>query len=189
MMNYKFFTNSEKAWKSMFETISNAEKSIYLEMYIFQNDMKDFDFFNLLKEKAKQGIRVKIIIDYFGSVYLKGSSVLELQNAGVEILTLSYLIHRMHRKVLVVDEAIAFIGGVNMHENARFWNDLMVRIKGAFVPKVVISFAKSYKNAGGKDPELLVKNKKTARTKVNTWMVEHSPVSKKFYFKKIYKKY
>ena len=50
-MNYKFFTNSEKAWKAMFEAILNAKKSIYLEMYIFQNDMKEFDFFHLLKEK------------------------------------------------------------------------------------------------------------------------------------------
>ena len=76
-----------------------------------------------------------------------------------------------------------------MHQSARFWNDLMVRIKGALVGKVVMSFAKSYKNAGGKDSELLVKNKKTSRIKVKTWIVEHSPVSKKFYFKKIYQKY
>lgn len=185
----KFFTSSEKAWKVMFEAVSNAKKSIYLEMYIFQNDMKEFDFFDLLKEKARQGLRVRIIIDYFGSVALSYSAVSELEEAGVEILSLSYLLHRMHRKVLVVDERIAFIGGVNLHQSSKFWNDLMVRIKGNLVDKVVLSFVKSYINARGKDPILLNKNRKTAKAKTDTGIVEHSPVSNTFHLKRIYKKY
>src|SRR3990167_6414516 len=186
-MNYKFFTNSEKAWEAMFEAISNAKKSIYLEMYIFQNDIGDFDFFHLFKEKAKLGLRVKLIIDSLGSADLSYDSISELKEAGVEILSLSYLLHRMHRKVLVVDENIAFIGGVNIHQNSRFWNDLMVRIKGNLVKKVVISFAKSYRNAGGKDLALIRKKSKVAnvKVKINTWIVEHSPIRKKFHFKKI----
>lgn len=173
----------------MFEAISNAQKSVYLEMYIFQNDMKEFDFFHLLKEKARAGLRVKLILDYFGSAGLSNSSVLELKGTGVEILTLSYLLHRMHRKVLIVDERIAFIGGVNLHQTSRFWNDLMVRIKGKLVKKIVVSFAKSYLNAGGGDPLLLSINNRKKKTKSDTWIVEHSPVKNKFNFKKIYKKY
>ena len=173
----------------MFETISNAKKSIYLEMYIFQNDMEKFDFFNLLKEKAGQGLKVKLILDYFGSVGLSNNAVCELKKAGVEILSLSYLLHRMHRKVLVVDERIAFIGGVNIHRTSRFWNDLMVKITGNLVKKVVVSFVKSYANAGGIDPALLSKNKKIMKTKGDTGIVENSPVKKKFRFKIIYKKY
>lgn len=188
-MNYRFFTNSEKAWKIMFENISNAKKSIYLEMYIFQNDITEFDFFNLLKEKAKQGLQVRLILDSFGSANLRDNAVAELQEAGVEILSLSYLLHRMHRKVLIVDERIAFIGGVNLHQGSRFWNDLMVRIKGHLVRKVVLSFTKSYINAGGKDPLLLSKNNKIRRARVNTWIIEHTPVKEKFNFKRIYIKY
>lgn len=188
-MNYKFFTNSEKAWKTMFEAMSGAQKSIYLEMYIFQNDMKEFDFFDLLKKKGKLGLQVRLVIDSFGSAGLRNTAVSELKEAGVEILFLSYLLHRMHRKVLVIDERIAFIGGVNIHQTSRFWNDLMVRIKGNLVEKVVMSFAKSYINAGGKDPILLGKSRKTTREKADTWIVEHSPVGKKFHFKRIYKKY
>ncbi len=174
----------------MFEAIANAQKSIYLEMYIFQNDMEEFDFFNLLKEKAKLGLRVRLILDSFGSAGLRESAVSELKETGVEILSLSYLLHRMHRKVLVVDERIAFVGGVNLHQTSRFWNDLMVRIKGNLVEKVVVSFAKSYANAGGIDPILLSKNNKIASAfLVNTWIVDHSPVREKFRFKRIYKKY
>ncbi|MCX6752391.1 MAG: phosphatidylserine/phosphatidylglycerophosphate/cardiolipin synthase family protein [Candidatus Nomurabacteria bacterium] len=188
-MNYKFFTNSEKAWKAMFETISNAKKSIYLEMYIFEDNMKEFDFFNLLKEKAEQGLQVKIILDSLGSADLKDDAVFELEKAGVEILTMSYLLHRAHRKVLVVDERVAFVGGVNIYQTSRFWNDLMVKIKGNLVKKVTASFTKSYMNAGGKDPTLLSKNNRTKKIKMNTWIVEHSPVSKKFHLKRIYKQY
>jgi len=188
-MNYKFFTNSEKAWKAMFGTISNAEKSIYLEMYIFENDMQEFDFFHILKEKAKQDLKVKIILDAFGSANLSESAILELQEAGVEIRFLSYLLHRMHRKVLVVDEHTAFIGGVNLDQDSKFWNDLMVKIKGNLVGKVVTSFAKSYAKAGGRDHALLQKSKKNTKRKLNTWLVEHSPVSRKFRLKIIYKKY
>lgn len=188
-MNYKFFTNSEKAWEAMFEATSNAQKSIYLEMYIFQEDMEEFDFFNLLKEKAKQGLQVKLILDSYGSVDLSDNAVSELRETGIEILSLSYLLHRMHRKVLVVDERIAFIGGVNLHRISRFWNDLMVRIKGNLVKKVVASFIKSYANAGGKDPLLLSKNSRIKKEKVDASIVENSPVRRKFHLKKNYKKY
>lgn len=173
----------------MFEAISSAKKSIYLEMYIFQDDMEEFNFFNLLKEKAKRGLRVKIVLDSIGSIGLSGIAVSELKEAGVEILYLSYLLHRMHRKVLVVDERIAFIGGVNLHQTSRFWNDLMVRIKGKVVRKIVDSFAKSYVNAGGKDKLLAGRRNNGKRTKVDPWIVEHTPVSRKFRFKKIYKEY
>jgi cardiolipin synthase A/B len=190
-MNYNFFTNSEKAWKAMFDAILNAKKSIYLEMYIFQDEIKGFDFFNLLKEKAKQGLQIKIIVDSFGSADLKSETVSELEKYGIEILFLSYLLHRMHRKILVVDEYIAFIGGVNLYRTSRLWNDLMVKIKGSLVKKIVISFIKSYMNAGGKDSLLLEKNSKTKKmkTKMNTWIIEHSPVKNKFHFKRIYKQY
>ncbi len=188
-MNYKFFTDSQKAWKGMFESISNAKKSIYLEMYIFEDGVEGFDFLNLLKEKARYGLRVNLIVDSFGSSSLSASAISELSEAGVEVLSLSYLLHRMHRKVLVVDERIAFIGGVNIHKTSKFWNDLMVRITGNLVEKVVRSFARSYTEAGGKNPILLGKRNKIRKTKISTEIVEHSPALKKFNFKRIYRKY
>lgn len=173
----------------MFEAMSYATKSIYMEMYIFQNDIAEFDFFGLLKEKAKQGLQVKLVIDSLGSASLTSSAVIELKNSGVEVLVMSYLLHRMHRKLLVVDEKVAFVGGVNIYKTARFWNDLMVQVRGTLVRKLVLSFAKSYRNAGGKDPILVSKKNKLNLEKVDTWIVEHSPVVKKYHLKRIYKKY
>lgn len=173
----------------MFEAISHAQKSIYLEMYIFQKDMAEFDFFRLLQEKAKAGLRVKLLLDSYGSSDFYNEAVPELEQAGVEILYVSYLLHRTHRKILIVDEQVAFIGGVNFHKASRFWNDLMVRITGNLVARVVMSFAKSYIFAGGKDPILLGKDEKINFKKKNIRIEEHSPVRKNFHFKKIYKKY
>jgi cardiolipin synthase A/B len=189
-MNYKFYSNSEKAWEAMFEAMQNAKESIYLQMYIFQNDMEEFNFFNLLRDKARQGARVRLILDSFGSINLDNGSILKLKDVGVEILSHSYLLNRMHKKILVVDERIAFVGGVNFHQIARLWNDLVIRMSGkGLVKKVALSFARSYARAGGKDPLLLGKNGRTSRTQVRIGIIENSPSIRNFHLKRIYKAY
>lgn len=188
-MQYKFFTNSETTWQAMFEAIKLSKESVYLEMYIFQDDMEKFNFAELLKEKAKQGLRVRVILDYFGSSKLSKNALNGMKEAGVEILFISYLFHRAHRKILVVDNSIGFIGGVNFHQSAKSWNDLVVRVKGAFIKRIVKSFAKSYIEGGGKDPLIISQSKKTFLRKTKIWLVENFPHRKKFYLKKIYKDY
>ncbi|MFA6324988.1 MAG: phosphatidylserine/phosphatidylglycerophosphate/cardiolipin synthase family protein [Candidatus Paceibacterota bacterium] len=188
-MPYKFFSNSYKTWQAMFEEISFAKKSIYLEMYIFQDDITDFNFFNLLKEKAKAGLRVKIILDSFGSSGLSKNSIIELRESGIELIFLSYFLYRTHRKILIVDEKIAFIGGVNFHKNSLLWNDLMVRVKGKLVFSINKSFARVYFNCGGKDPLVLLYNQKNLKTKMKDWLIEHFPINNKFNLKNIYKEH
>jgi len=188
-MQYKFFTKSETVWQAMFETIKLAKESIYLEMYIFQDDMEKFNFTELLIEKAKQGLRVRVILDSFGSSKLSQNALHSMKEAGVELLFISYFFHRTHRKILVVDNTIAFIGGVNFHQSAKLWNDLVVKVKGPFVKRIVKSFAKSYVECGGKDPLIFSESKKTFLHKTHIWLVEHFPHRKKFFLKIIYKKY
>jgi len=83
-MRYKFFTNSEKTWKAMFEAISGAKESVYLEMYIFTDDMNQYDFLKLLKEKARNGLRIRIILDSVGSMNFSNDGVVGLKEAGAE---------------------------------------------------------------------------------------------------------
>lgn len=54
LMNYSFFTNSRKSWQAMYSALSKAQKAIYMEMYIFETRTEKFDFFTLLKEKARE---------------------------------------------------------------------------------------------------------------------------------------
>ena len=189
-MRYKFFATSLKAWRAMFEGIENAQKSIYLEMYIFVNDTVQYDFLALLKKKANAGMRVKIVLDSLGSADLSKNAIAELRASGAEVLFQSYFFHRAHRKVLIVDESIAFIGGVNISQQFRLWNDLVIEIKGKRLLKhISSSFAKVYKECGGKDPELLAQDKKIILNQARTWLVEHFPIGKKFNLKKIYKEH
>jgi len=192
IMYYKFFTNSQKSWQAMFEAISIAQKSIYLEMYIFQNDMKEFDFLKLLKEKAKKGLRVRMVLDSFGSADLSKKEIFELRGAGVELVFLSHFLHRTHRKILIIDEEIAFIGGVNFHQSSSLWDDLVVRVKGKLVLSIIKSFAKVYAQCGGVDLIILgfLKHKKNnIKNKMHDWLVEHFPIKNKFNLKKTYKRH
>jgi len=188
-MRYKFFSNSYKTWQAMFEAISFAEKSIYLEMYIFQDGITDFNFFSLLKEKAKKGLKVKIILDSFGSSGLSKKAITELRESGIELIFLSYFLYRTHRKVLIIDEKIAFIGGVNFHKNSSLWNDLMVQVEGKLVATINKSFARVYFDCGGKDPLVLLCNQKNLKNKMKDWLIEHFPVKHKFNLKNIYKEH
>lgn len=188
-MRYKFFSNSEKTWQAMFEAIESANNSIYLEMYILENDIPRFSFLTLLAEKAKRGLRVRIILDAFGSVNLRKESIQKLKESGVELLFSSHFLHHIHRKILVIDENLAFIGGVNIHKVAKNWNDLSVRVRGKMVLSIIRSFAKVYADCGGKDPLILAQNKKIILDKMSTWLVEHFPLKNKLGFKKIYKEH
>ncbi len=174
----------------MFEALSLAQKSVYFEMYIFQDDMIDFDFLTLLKEKAKTGIKVKMILDSFGSKDLSKKAISELRGSGVELFFISHFFYHTHRKVLIVDEKIAFIGGVNFHQSAMEWNDLVVKLRGKIVPFVLSSFAKAYAKCGGKDISVLHyrKSKKIFAPLIHSWLVEHSPMWRKGNFKKVYQK-
>jgi len=186
-MLYKFFASSEKAWRAMFESMSKAQASIYLEMYIFADDVREFNFLKLLKERAKSGVQVKIILDSFGSSDLDEKTVARLKDAGAEVVFFSRFWHRTHRKILVVDERTAFIGGVNFRQNMNKWADLVVRAEGRLVKSVSRSFAKAYVLSGGKDQSLVALNKEIISHRAKTWLIEHFPVSKKFRLKKVYR--
>lgn len=171
----------------MYDAILSAKESIYLEMYIFQNDMEKFNFYDLLRDKSLQGLKVKLILDSFGSMALSKDEISNLREVGIEILFHSYLFHRGHRKILITDESTAFIGGVNVHQIARLWRDLVVMVKGRLVQSIMRSFVKSYIHSGGKDPVLLLKQRKTPLKEVGAWIIDHSPVKKIFNLKRLYK--
>lgn len=171
----------------MFEAIKNAEQSVYLEMYIFLNDMVQYDFLLLLKEKAQKGLRVRIVLDSLGSSDLSDSAISQLRESGAELIFLKNWIHHTHRKILVVDENVAFIGGVNLSQEFRFWKDLVIKVKGRkIVQHIIRSFAKVYAECGGKDPVILIKNRRIILDKTHTWLVEHFPSRKQSSLKKIY---
>lgn len=187
-MKYKFYITSEKAWDAMLKAISSARKSIYLEMYIFIDNTESYNFFEIIKQKARAGVRVKIIIDLLGSFELKSQAIEEIRASGIELMFFSYWLKRTHKKILVVDEKIAFLGGVNIHKIFRKWNDLQMRFEGPIVKSVIRSFARTYQRCGGKDPDIIsYVNKKGILNKTKLWILEHRKFKSKGFVKQYYR--
>ncbi len=186
-MKYLFYTTSSTAWEGLRKSIEKAEKSIYLEMYIFLDDTPEADYLlEVFSNKAKQGVTVKIILDGFGSYGLSRKSINRLREAGVEILFFKKIFRRLHRKFVIIDEKVGFLGGVNIHKTARLWNDLLVRLQGPILRSLIASFARTYVICGGKDQYLLSYKAKAVFGRTRTWILEHFPAIRNFRLRDTY---
>ncbi|MFZ2189205.1 MAG: phosphatidylserine/phosphatidylglycerophosphate/cardiolipin synthase family protein [Candidatus Magasanikiibacteriota bacterium] len=158
--NYQIYSTSKEAWDAMYQAIFDAQKSIYWEVYILVDDSVGNRFFDLLCEKVKQGVDVKIVVDYWGSFWLSNKAIEKLKNAGVDIRLFKFdgnifhglknwLARRNHRKIMVIDETVGFIGGVNVQKEMENWLDIHVSVEGNAVNSLSRAFAKSYIISGG----------------------------------------
>ena len=118
-------------------------------IFIFDDDRISNDLRELLIQKAKEGVRVRMIYDYWGSFDLSKKYVKSLVDAGVyvrpflpfrwQISRTNKINYRNHRKVVVVDGKTGFIGGLNVADRYRYgnklgvWRDTFIRLKGAAV--------------------------------------------------------
>lgn len=187
-MRYHFYTTSEKAWRGMLAAIGTARESIYLEMFTLENDTTGYDFLSELKRKAAEGVRVIVILDAFGSFGLANALTDRLRGAGVEVLFFSYWFRRTHRKILIVDETVAFLGGVNIAHRFARWNDLQVRLSGKVVRHVLRSFVRIYHECGGKNPVFEGDARPPLLKKTRLWFIEHGIGGKRYALRKHYEK-
>jgi cardiolipin synthase len=157
----------------MFKEMTKAEKSIYIEMYIFLNDTQaTHNFLGLLKEKSRAGLEVVIIADAIGSFSLRGLVVAELRAAGIEFIFFSHWMRRTHRKIVIIDNKVSFLGGVNIKENNRDWLDLQVKIEGKIVIPLLQSFAYAYALIGGEKESILKYNRLSLVKKIKSWIID-----------------
>ena len=194
-MKYKFFRVSEEAWRAMFEAIRNAKESIYLESFILTDDAVTHHFFETLKQKARDGVKVKLIVDRVGHFWYGSVNQEEFEKAGVEVLFFNRWFYRSHRKILIVDRSVAFLGGVNIRGEYAKWLDLHVRLTGLLVKQLLNSFGRVYALAGGQDPAVLAFRKsakvpKPRETlyKAKSWLIERWPIKGKSLLREYYQK-
>ena len=140
--------DGESTFSAMFEAIKNAKNHIHIEFFIFEDDRISNFLRELLIEKAKAGVRVRMIYDYLGSFDLSQKYLRTLKEAGVYVrpflplrlrLRRSKINFRNHRKILIVDGKYGFTGGLNFADRYIFgntlgkWRDTFVRFEGAAV--------------------------------------------------------
>lgn len=188
-MRYKLYTKTEKAWDAMFSSIQKAKSSILLEMYIFSDDTAEsHDFMNILCEKARMGLKVKLVLNSFKSLnVISSQSITDLRNAGAEVLFFKNLLRYTHRKILIIDEKIAFLGGINIYKFFKKWQDLQIKMEGKVVKHVLQSFARIYKFSGGNDQFVLKHEKELKTPKGKVRFIEHLPPKNSFRMGKFYK--
>ena len=157
---YDIYSSTQDAWGAMKKAIIEAKKSIYWEVFTFADDEAGHPFFDILEQKAREGVKVILIIDSLGTFWFSKSRVDSLKAAGVDLLFFhkrkkkyrgwwKRLWSRTHRKILVVDEQIGFIGGVNVEKRMQDWLDMHVKVEGKVVRSLLRSFAKMYIICGG----------------------------------------
>ncbi|WP_139187882.1 cardiolipin synthase [Bacillus tuaregi] len=159
----KIFTDGKEKFEALFKDIEGATDFIHLQYYIFKNDDIGKKLIQLLVEKAKQGVKVRILYDDLGSRSLRRSAFKELLEAGGEVeaffpskfplinLRLNY---RNHRKLVIIDGMVGYIGGFNVGDeylglNKRFgyWRDTHLRITGSSVHAIQTRFILDWNQA------------------------------------------
>lgn len=175
-MKYKLYTTSKSAWRGMVGAILKAKKYVYIEMYILDNKAREYSFLDILINKAKEGVEVVLVLDAFGSSKFKSSDVKFLRDGGVEVLFFSKWLRRTHRKILLIDDGVAFLGGVNFHGASMNWVDLQIKVsKKALIKNILRSFAYTYKMSGGKKENILSKRKNSVLKTLKAQFLEHLP--------------
>lgn len=120
----RVFDNGDEAYGAMLEAIGMAKRSLLLECYIFDRDGMGKLFVDALADAVNRGVEVRVLIDAVGARYSIPSIVRDLRRKKVPVavfngniiigLRLPYANLRTHRKILVVDNSIAFTGGMNI---------------------------------------------------------------------------
>ncbi len=148
---FEWLPTGDEALEEMLRAIRGARVSIRLEMYIFHPGATAESFRQALVEAARSGVKVQVLLDALGSVDLPESFWDELKASGGEFRWFNPLsLHRIgvrdHRKILICDEKMAFIGGYNIADEyagdgvSRGWRDLGLKLRGPLVSALSQAF-------------------------------------------------
>lgn len=153
-------TTSEAAWEEMIASMSRAKRTIDVLQFAVGATGPFVDVFvDVLTKKAGEGVRVRILADAIGSfLFYQSPARKRLEEAGVDVLFHAAVVPRSlrrlvpaflrdHRKLVVVDDAEAHIGGVILEERARYWRDTSVVLRGAIVEDASALFETSWSHA------------------------------------------
>ena len=150
------FHNGTDKFESLFRDIANAQKYIHLQYYIIEDDELGCRLKDCLIERAKAGVKIRVIYDHIGSLRVKKCFFRQMQDAGIEVYPFfrvafppfaTRINWRNHRKICVIDGKIGYVGGMNVANryvnggNFARWRDTHMRVSGSGVAALQYSFA------------------------------------------------
>ncbi|MEY2194205.1 cardiolipin synthase [Neobacillus sp. BF23-41] len=165
--NFDIFTHGKKLFADYFHELRNAKKHIHVLFYIVKDDSISQEFFSILKEKARAGVEVRLLIDRLGSWKVRKAAVKSLQEAGVQFafsntIRLPFLFYssqiRNHRKITIIDGEIGYLGGFNVGKeyideepSLGIWRDYHLKITGRSVNFLQSEFLIDWHEYAGED--------------------------------------
>ncbi|MDO1500982.1 cardiolipin synthase [Winogradskyella maritima] len=164
----KIIKDGDKKFELLFEDIKNAKHHIHLEYFIIKDNKIGLELFDLLCEKASEGVKVRIVIDDVGSSISKKTKR-RVEECGIEMHSFMPVLfsgstgkmnYRDHRKIAVIDGVIGYLGGINISDtyvnanNELYWRDTHLRIVGEAVKPLQILFLTSFDFAFGDEIEV-----------------------------------
>ncbi|MEM7146226.1 MAG: cardiolipin synthase [Verrucomicrobiota bacterium] len=145
----KLLIDGEATFEAIFKAIDNAQSYILIEFFIIKHDKLGIRLQQKLIAKAKENIRVYVLYDELGSVKLSSEYIADLRAAGVEVSAFGasqgrrnrfQVNFRNHRKIVIVDGTVGFVGGLNvgdqyLDKTTKFgrWRDTFLRFEGPAV--------------------------------------------------------
>lgn len=151
----RYYPSGEAWFEEFKEDLRNAKHFIFMEYFILDEGSCWDEIHEILLEKVKEGVEVKLIYDDFGSITLPSDFDKKLRAQGIEAYSFNHMRpafivqmnNRDHRKVTVIDNHVAYTGGVNladeyMNRIVRFgyWKDSAIRIEGEAVWSFTVMF-------------------------------------------------
>lgn len=152
----EIFTNGKDKFDAFKRDLLAAEKYIHIQYYIIENDKIGNEIGDILKAKVKEGVKVRVLYDHVGSFHFDMSYFKKLRKEGVEVypfmqITFPEFANRInwrnHRKIVVIDGKIGYIGGMNIADRyidggkMKHWRDTHLRVTGEIVAALQVSFA------------------------------------------------
>lgn len=148
--------NGKQTFNSIISELRKAKNHIHLEFYIIDDDNIGNEIREILIGKAKEGVKIRLIFDDVGSWKLGRNYLRSLEEAGIEFypfmpVRFPFLANRInyrnHRKIIVIDGRVGFVGGINIadryivgNEEIPFWRDTHIKIEGEAVNSLQVVF-------------------------------------------------
>jgi cardiolipin synthase A/B len=147
--------NGDEIFPAMLDAIRSAQRTITFETYIYWSGKVGEQFAQALTERARAGVRVHVMLDWVGCDKISPALVERMKSAGVEVeryhavhwFTLGRLNNRTHRKVLIIDGATSFTGGVGIADvwaghaqDPDHWRDMHFKVTGPVAAQMQAAF-------------------------------------------------
>ena len=151
--------NGDEIFPAMLLDIKGAQKTINFETYIYWGEPIGKEFADALAERARAGVKVHVVVDWFGGNRIDSAFIKTMTTAGVEFYRYHPLRwynvarwnNRTHRKLLIVDGRIGYTGGVGIAgpwtghaQDPQHWRDSHFRIEGPVVAQMQAVFVDNW---------------------------------------------